>query len=197
MTNSSRHEIPERPACQRARDFIEVTTGYDFATAKAEAERCLHCKNAPCMQGCPVSVHIPDFIAAVISGDIDKAGAIIEDTNSLPSICGRVCPQENQCESKCVGRDRRVGTLCRRLHAQPRCETCCRKAYGQTGCRCRQRAVGIDLRVRTDKGRRRSGGVRIAASPGLSAYLRNSRISSVQKTGGQGNRFTKRPRSTL
>ena len=102
MTNSSRHEIPERPACQRAHDFMEVTTGYDFATAKAEAERCLHCKNAPCMQGCPVSVHIPDFIAAVISGDIDKAGAIIEDTNSLPSICGRVCPQENQCESKCV-----------------------------------------------------------------------------------------------
>ena len=102
MTNSSRHEIPERPACQRAHDFMEVTTGYDFATAKAEAERCLHCKNAPCMQGCPVSVHIPDFIAAVICGDIDKAGAIIEDTNSLPSICGRVCPQENQCESKCV-----------------------------------------------------------------------------------------------
>ena len=102
MNISERHTIPERPPQERAHDFCEVSAGYDLATAQAEAARCLACKNAPCMQGCPVSVHIPEFIAAIRNGDVAAAGKIIKNTNSLPSVCGRVCPQETQCESRCV-----------------------------------------------------------------------------------------------
>lgn len=92
-----------RAGCEtRAHNFEEVALGYDLATAKAEAERCLNCKAAPCMHGCPVSVRIPEFLKAVREGDIEKAGHIIKSTNSLPSVCGRVCPQENQCEKLCV-----------------------------------------------------------------------------------------------
>lgn len=102
MNVLERCRIPERDAKERARSFEEVTTGYDLSAATAEASRCLGCKNAPCMQGCPVSVRIPEFLAAVKTGDLRLAGEIIKSTNSLPSICGRVCPQEVQCESRCV-----------------------------------------------------------------------------------------------
>ncbi len=91
-----------RSAEVRAKDFKEVCEGFDLASAKAEAARCLGCKNAPCMSGCPVGVHIPDFIACVKRGDIDGAKAQILKDNSLPAICGRVCPQESQCEKHCV-----------------------------------------------------------------------------------------------
>lgn len=102
MNVLERCRVPERDPKERTRSFEEVTIGYDLSEATAEASRCLGCKNAPCMQGCPVSVRIPEFLAAVKSGDLRFAGEIIKSTNSLPSICGRVCPQEVQCESKCV-----------------------------------------------------------------------------------------------
>lgn len=101
---NERHDIPERSPADRRKDFFEVTSGFDKQTAMAEAFRCLGCKNAPCMQGCPVSVHIPEMMAAVKKGDFAGAAKIVKATNFLPSVCGRVCPQEVQCESKCVRR---------------------------------------------------------------------------------------------
>lgn len=99
---NERHDIPERSPADRRKDFFEVTSGFDKQTAMAEAFRCLGCKNAPCMQGCPVSVRIPEMMAAVKKGDFAGAAKIVKATNFLPSVCGRVCPQEVQCESKCV-----------------------------------------------------------------------------------------------
>lgn len=98
----SRHPMPQQAAEVRARNFEEVTLGYDLKTAQAEAARCLQCKNPLCMKGCPVSVRIPEFLKAVAQGDILKAGELIKSTNSLPSVCGRVCPQEEQCEKMCI-----------------------------------------------------------------------------------------------
>ena len=86
----------------RAHNFEEVALGYDEETAVAEAERCLHCKVPQCRKGCPVSVDIPAFIAKIKERDYDGAIAKIKETNSLPAVCGRVCPQENQCEKYCI-----------------------------------------------------------------------------------------------
>lgn len=102
IESKPRNTMPEQDAKVRARNFDEVALGFDLPTAQAEASRCLNCKNAPCTKGCPVSVRIPEFLKAVKDGDIEKAGAIVKSTNSLPSVCGRVCPQENQCEKLCV-----------------------------------------------------------------------------------------------
>ena len=86
----------------RATNFEEVALGYSAEEAVAEAQRCLNCKNRPCMQGCPVAVHIPDFIKHIAQGDFAGAIGEIRLTNALPAVCGRVCPQENQCEKFCV-----------------------------------------------------------------------------------------------
>ncbi len=86
----------------RNKNFEEVELGYSEEEAKQEAERCLHCKIPKCVEGCPVNIMIPDFIAAIKENDIKKAYDIINESSSLPAICGRVCPQEKQCESKCV-----------------------------------------------------------------------------------------------
>lgn len=94
--------MPEQSAEVRKHNFKEVSLGFDAETAKAEAARCLHCKNPLCRTGCPVSVNIPEFIAAIKYDDLDSAASIIKETNNLPAICGRVCPQESQCESQCV-----------------------------------------------------------------------------------------------
>ena len=94
--------MPEQKPEVRARNFQEVTLGYSKAMAMEEASRCLNCKNKPCVSGCPVGVQIPEFIACVAAGDFDKAYDIITSTNGLPAVCGRVCPQEHQCEGKCV-----------------------------------------------------------------------------------------------
>ena len=94
--------MPEQKPEVRARNFQEVTLGYSKAMAMEEASRCLNCKNKPCVSGCPVGVRIPEFIAGVAAGDFDKAYDIITSTNGLPAVCGRVCPQEHQCEGKCV-----------------------------------------------------------------------------------------------
>ena len=86
----------------RNKNFQEVTLGYTLQEAMEEAQRCLHCKNRPCVEGCPVNIHIPEFIAKVAEGDFKAAYEIISDTNALPCVSGRVCPQESQCESRCV-----------------------------------------------------------------------------------------------
>lgn len=94
--------MPEQAPDVRNKNFLEVCTGYTEEMAIREAMRCLKCRKRPCMTGCPVMVKIPDFIAKVAEGDFEAAYQIISETSSLPAICGRVCPQENQCEGKCV-----------------------------------------------------------------------------------------------
>ena len=95
-------EMPVAEPTARARLMSEVALGYTKEQAVVEANRCLQCKNAPCMQGCPVSVPIPSFIAEVAKGEFKKAVDIIKTTNLLPAICGRVCPQEKQCQGQCT-----------------------------------------------------------------------------------------------
>ncbi len=97
-----KHEMPTQAPEVRAHNFNEVALGYDQETALAEASRCLNCKNRPCVSGCPVNIHIPEFIAKVKEGDFEAAYQIINQTSSLPAVCGRVCPQENQCEKYCT-----------------------------------------------------------------------------------------------
>lgn len=104
MANMSnqKHPMPSQDPLVRAHNFEEVTLGYDEATAIDEALRCLNCKQMPCVSGCPVNIHIPEFIAKVKEGDFEGAYQVITKSSSLPAVCGRVCPQELQCESKCV-----------------------------------------------------------------------------------------------
>ena len=97
-----RNEMPTQDAKVRARNFDEVALGYSEAAAIDEANRCLNCKHMPCVQGCPVKIHIPEFITKIKEGDFEGAYQIITKSSSLPAVCGRVCPQETQCESKCV-----------------------------------------------------------------------------------------------
>ena len=97
-----KHEMPTQDPKVRARNFNEVALGYDEQVAIEEALRCLNCKNKPCVTGCPVNIHIPEFIAKIKEGDFEAAYRIISQTSSLPAVCGRVCPQETQCESKCT-----------------------------------------------------------------------------------------------
>ncbi len=94
--------MPEQEPTVRAANFDEVALGYTVEMAQNEAARCLQCKNPPCMSGCPVQVQIPDFIAQIVEGNFEGAYQTVRETNALPAICGRVCPQERQCESKCV-----------------------------------------------------------------------------------------------
>lgn len=97
-----KHEMPTQDPKVRARNFDEVALGYTAEIAEAEAQRCLTCKNKPCVSGCPVNVDIPSFIARVKEKDFEGAYGIIARTSSLPAVCGRVCPQENQCEHECT-----------------------------------------------------------------------------------------------
>ena len=104
MPNMSpkKHPMPEQAPDVRNHNFEEVALGYTAEMAMEEAQRCLHCKHQPCVAGCPVNVHIPQFIAKVAEGDFAGAYREIALTNGLPAVCGRVCPQETQCEGKCV-----------------------------------------------------------------------------------------------
>ncbi len=99
---SPRTAMPERDAKVRARTFDEVALGYTEEMAKKEAARCLICKNPLCVQGCPVNVRIPEFIAKISEGEFEEAYQIITSTNGMPAISGRVCPQETQCEARCI-----------------------------------------------------------------------------------------------
>ena len=94
--------MPEQDPNVRNKNFLEVAEGYTEEMAKEEATRCLNCKNKPCVNGCPVNVRIPEFIAKVAEGEFEEAYKVITSTNGLPAVCGRVCPQESQCEGKCV-----------------------------------------------------------------------------------------------
>lgn len=104
MPNMSLEKVkmPEQDPNIRNKNFQEVSTGYTEEMAKEEAARCLNCKHKPCMQGCPVMVKIPEFIALVAEGKFEEAYLKIQETSSLPAVCGRVCPQESQCEKYCV-----------------------------------------------------------------------------------------------
>ncbi len=94
--------VREQEAEVRAKNFDEVCLGYNVEEAQCEASRCINCKNAQCIKGCPVSINIPSFIENVKNGDFKKAYDVISESSSLPAVCGRVCPQESQCEGKCI-----------------------------------------------------------------------------------------------
>ena len=104
MANMSliKNEMPTQKPDVRRHNFLEVALGYTAEQAIDEAKRCLNCKNKPCVGGCPVKIYIPEFIAKVAEGEFEQAYQIIAKQSSLPAVCGRVCPQEKQCESKCV-----------------------------------------------------------------------------------------------
>ncbi|MGN0484420.1 MAG: NADPH-dependent glutamate synthase [Lachnospiraceae bacterium] len=102
MADLNKIPVREQEPAVRATNFEEVCLGYNEEEAKAEAARCLNCKNAQCMKGCPVSINIPAFIEQVKLGDFEKAYQIISQSSALPAVCGRVCPQESQCEGKCI-----------------------------------------------------------------------------------------------
>ncbi|MBN1826915.1 MAG: NADPH-dependent glutamate synthase [Candidatus Eisenbacteria bacterium] len=97
-----RQKMREQPAEKRVTNFTEVNLGLEAEVAMREAQRCLQCKKPPCVEGCPVSINIPGFIELVAEGRFDEAAKLIKKDNSLPAVCGRVCPQEEQCESRCV-----------------------------------------------------------------------------------------------
>ena len=100
--NPNKHPMPSQEPQVRAHNFREVALGYTAEIAVEEAQRCLNCKNRPCVSGCPVNIHIPEFIAKVKEADFEGAYQIMNETSSLAAVCGRVCPQESQCESKCT-----------------------------------------------------------------------------------------------
>ena len=102
MEGLTRVPVREQEPEVRAANFEEVCLGYNEEEAVAEAKRCLNCKNAQCMKGCPVSINIPAFVEQVKNGDFTKAYEIISESSALPAVCGRVCPQESQCEGKCI-----------------------------------------------------------------------------------------------
>ena len=97
-----KNPMPSQAPDVRNHNFMEVALGYTAETAIDEAKRCLNCKNHPCVSGCPVRIHIPEFIQEMAKGDFEAAYQVIAQSSSLPAVCGRVCPQESQCESKCV-----------------------------------------------------------------------------------------------
>jgi glutamate synthase (NADPH/NADH) small chain len=97
-----RQPMPEQEALERRANFFEVALGLTAEMAQREAERCLQCKNEPCVEGCPVEVPIPQFILALRDGDVREAARILKSKNNLPAVCGRVCPQESQCEVRCT-----------------------------------------------------------------------------------------------
>lgn len=109
--NVARNPMPTQDPIERVRNFDEVALGYDKNTAIKEAGRCLNCRNAPCMKGCPVGVRIPDFIKKIKDGDMEGSVSLLREDNNLPAVCGRVCPQEVQCEKYCIRREKLGGSV--------------------------------------------------------------------------------------
>ncbi len=122
---SERHQPVIRDPQERIKDFNEVSLGFDKETALSEAERCLQCKNPRCREGCPVRINIPTFIKKLREGDVDGAKGVIYEDNILPRICGRVCPQEQQCEKNCIlgvkGKSVAIGQLERYVGTEGKC----------------------------------------------------------------------------
>ena len=100
--NLQRQPMPRQDPKLRGGNFNEVALGYQPESAQPEADRCIQCPKRPCTGGCPVGIDIPGFVKALREGNLPEAARILKDKNSLPGICGRVCPQETQCESVCV-----------------------------------------------------------------------------------------------
>ena len=98
----TKNPMPSQEPSVRNGNFLEVALGYTPEMAIDEAQRCLNCKHKPCVDGCPVNIDIPQFISLVAQGEFEKAYDVIAQSSSLPAVCGRVCPQESQCEGKCV-----------------------------------------------------------------------------------------------
>ena len=98
----NRQKMPEQNVSSRIRNFSEVPLGYDPQTAQKEASRCIQCKNPKCVEGCPVGIDIPAFIKLIKEGKFLEAIYKIKEKNALPAVCGRVCPQEDQCEKMCL-----------------------------------------------------------------------------------------------
>ena len=146
MTDTAKHqkrgatrvEMPCQPASVRARNFSEVALGYTHEMALEEARRCLRCKNPLCVQGCPVEVEIRDFIAALAEDRTEEAYAVIKRNNALPAICGRVCPQEDQCEGKCIlgkkGQPVAIGRLERYVADRYLASDACARITGEPAC---------------------------------------------------------------
>ena len=99
---AERQKVKEQDKFERRHNFDPVESNLTPEQVKLEASRCLNCKNPGCVKGCPVNIQIPQFIQALKEDNLEKAGEIIRETSMLPSVCGRVCPQERQCEGKCV-----------------------------------------------------------------------------------------------
>ena len=118
--------MPEQPPEVRRRNYREVPLGYSPEQAMEEASRCLQCKNRPCVSGCPVGINIPGFIKAIADGDFRKAITVLKHDNTLPAVCGRVCPQSEQCQARCVlgkkGDPVAIGNLERFIADWERCE---------------------------------------------------------------------------
>lgn len=133
-----RVDMPCQPADVRNKNFAEVALGYTREMAIAEASRCLQCKNPKCVEGCPVEVPIKEFISYVVRGDMDSAYRVIKSTNSLPAVCGRVCPQEVQCEGKCVlnakGQPVAIGRLERYVADSFIATSACEQLTGTNSC---------------------------------------------------------------
>ncbi|HCL98766.1 MAG TPA: dihydropyrimidine dehydrogenase, partial [Fervidobacterium sp.] len=102
MAVKDRIQLPEQSPVLRRQNFDEVTIGYTLELAQEEGKRCLQCKVPTCISGCPVGIDIPRFIKELVNGNLERSFRILKSYNYLPSICGRVCPQENQCEGSCV-----------------------------------------------------------------------------------------------
>ena len=112
--------VREQDAKERATNFEEVCLGYNKEEAMEEASRCINCKNAQCVQGCPVSINIPGFIEQVKNGNVEEAYKVISESSALPAVCGRVCPQESQCEGKCIRKlERFVADTAREMGIKP------------------------------------------------------------------------------
>jgi len=135
---SPRTPMPEQPASARRGNFSEVALGYDLSMAMTEAARCLQCKKPACVKGCPVEVNIRDFVGCMAKGDVAGAFAAIKATNSLPAVCGRVCPQENQCEGACIlgkkGEPVAIGRLERFVADEFAARSACEQITGQPAC---------------------------------------------------------------
>lgn len=144
---ANRVPMPCQPPLERAHNFKEVALGYTGEMAMEEASRCLQCKKPKCVSGCPVEVPIKDFIKQVADGNLAEAYRIINSTNSLPAVCGRVCPQENQCEGKCVlqakGQPIAIGRLERFVADSHNAEMAAKPAGGVESCKVLQNAKKV------------------------------------------------------